>query len=408
MPPTPKFGASVRARPLRNGVSYDVRYRLNGSQCTQTFTSDRAAQKWANVVRAIGPTDAIALLGVNTHDQAPTVDEYANRYILTKSGVEGKTTDDYRSFMRIHISPTLGALPIDAIGADAITAWINTQSASGAASKSIKNRHGFLAAMFQSAVDDGLIVKNPCARSRLPESERLEMTFLSPDEFTHLLAYVPVKYQPLVLFLATTGLRWGEATALRPADFDLEARTVRVSRAWKHSSEKGNYIGPPKTKRSRRTVSLPDDVCATLRPLIDAGHEYVFTNAQGNPVRQQKFWESVWNPARRMANGLPAFAVSRGTVDRPWLARVNGVWDTRQPSSKPLGKSPRIHDLRHSHASWLLAGGVPLPTIQRRLGHESITTTIDLYSHLSPDMQTAPADVMGHMLAGAMPQLTKK
>jgi integrase len=142
-----------------------------------------------------------------------------------------------------------------------------------------------------------------------------------------------------------------------------------------------------------------------LRPLIEAGHEYVFTNAQGNPVRQQKFWESVWNPARRMANGLPAFAVSRGTVDKPWLARVNGVWDARQPASKPLGKSPRIHDLRHSHASWLLAGGVPLPTIQRRLGHESITTTIDLYSHLSPDMQTAPADVMGHMLAGAMPRL---
>jgi len=165
------------------------------------------------------------------------------------------------------------------------------------------------------------------------------------------------------------------------------------------------YIGPPKTKRSRRTVSLPDDVIATLTPLLEAGHEYVFVNGQGNPIRQAKFWEDVWNPARRLANGLPAFD-SRAKDGAPWRARANGSWDGRQPASKPLGKFPRVHDLRHSHASWLLAGGIPLPTIQRRLGHESITTTIDLYSHLSPDMQQAPAEVMANVLAGAMPQIT--
>ena len=403
--PKPLHAASVTTRAKRDGsASYDVRYRIDGHQGRVGFDTSRAAEKWANVVRNIGPTEALALLKIGSLENSPTVDDYATRYINGKSGVEGKTLDHYRMYMRLHISPTLGALPIDAISSDAIAAWINGQT--GAASKTIANRHGFLSAMFQAAVEDGVITKNPCGRSKLPDTERREMVFLSPDEFTTLLSYIPVRHQSLVLFLATTGLRWGEATALRPADFDLEAKTVRVSRAWKTSIDKGYYIGPPKTKRSRRTVSLPDDVIATLLPLLEAGHEYVFVNGHGNPIRQAKFWEDTWNPARKLANGLPAFD-SRAKDGAPWSARANGSWDGRKPASKPLGKFPRVHDLRHSHASWLLAGGIPLPTIQRRLGHESITTTIDLYSHLSPDMQQAPADLIGNVLAGAMPQIVK-
>jgi integrase len=401
------YAATVHPRPRANGtVAYDVRYRDQGKSRRMSFDSKRAAEKWANVVKAIGPTDALAMLNIATLDTSPTVDEYAATYINAKSGVEGQTLDHYRTYMRLHISPVLGRLPIDAVSAAAIAAWINGQTAAGAAAKSIKNRHGFLSAMFQSAVDDELITKNPCARSKLPESEELEMVFLSADEFTTLLAYIPVKYQPFVLLLAATGLRWGEATALRAGDFDLDARTVRVSRAWKTSVERGNYIGPPKTRRSKRTVSIPEDLCATIRPLIEEGHEYVFTNSQGNPIRQQKFWEWVWAPARRLANGQPAFDKSRGASELPWKPRTNGVWDTRKPAAKPLGKSPRIHDLRHSHASWLLAAGYGIDVVQRRLGHESITTTVDRYGHISLERQAQAGEGIGVILAGAMPQLT--
>src|SRR5690606_8290571 len=138
----------------------------------------------------------------------------------------------------------------------------------GAAAKSIKNRHGFLSAMFQNAVDDGIIDANPCAKTKLPDSERREMVFLSPDEFTVLLSYIPERHQPLVLLLAVTGMRWGEATALRPGDFDLGARRVRVSRAWKSSVKRGWYIGPPKTSRSKRTITLPEDAIPVLEPLV--------------------------------------------------------------------------------------------------------------------------------------------
>ena len=397
------YSASIRVRPRRDGtIAYDVRYRHNGASRTLSFDIASGAEKWANILRQVGPDEALAFLNLSTAAGTPTVAEYAPHYINHKSGIEPRTAADYRTYMRLHIEPVLGHLPIDAVSSDAIASWINLMAAKGAASKSIKNWHGFLSAMFQRAVDDGLISRNPCAKSKLPETESGEMVFLSPDEFTTLYGYIPYKYQPLILFLASTGLRWGEATALRPSDFDLDALTVRVSRAWKHSPA-GWYIGPPKTKRSKRTVSLPVNIITDLRPLVENAGEYVFTNAYGKPVRQNNFYEGVWAPARRLANGLPAYDKAKD-ADLPWSPKANGSWD-RTPAAKPIGKTPRIHDLRHSHASWLLAQGVGIDIVSRRLGHESVKTTLDVYGHVAPERLQEVGNVVNQILAGSMPQL---
>jgi len=402
------YSASIRPRPRADGTTaYDVRYRHEGKSRTLSFTTAKAADNWASILRKVGPVEALEFLNLATTDGTPTVADYAEKYISTKSGIEGRTADSYRTYMRLHIGPSLGHLPLDAVSSDAIAAWINLRAAEGAASKTIKNDHGFLSAMFQSAVDGGIIPRNPCSRSRLPESEHREMVFLSPDEFTNLLAYIPPRYLALVLTLASTGLRWGEATALRPEDFDLEARTVRVSRAWKSSRAQGWYIGPPKTRRSKRTVSMPEDLVALLVPLLEARTEYVFTNAFGKPVRQQNFHESVWAPARRLANGQQAFDKAKADPDQEWKARTNGVWDGRSPAKKPLGKMPRVHDLRHSHASWLIAAGVPIDVVSRRMGHESITTTVNIYGHIAEERLNRAGDAIGIVLSGAMPQLTR-
>uniref|UniRef100_UPI0035632836 tyrosine-type recombinase/integrase n=1 Tax=Actinotalea sp. TaxID=1872145 RepID=UPI0035632836 len=71
----------------------------------------------------------------------------------------------------------------------------------------------------------------------------------------------------------------------------------------------------------------------------------------------------------------------------------------------PIGKRPRVHDCRHSHASWLIAQGRPLPYIQRRLGHEKITTTVGTYGHLMPDAQQGDADAVALMMAGVLPTI---
>lgn len=399
------YSATIRTRPKKDGTtSHDVRFRQDGQSRSLSFTDYTSADKWAKIVRAVGPEEALKLLRLKTLPGTPTLDEYAEIYINSKSGIEPKTLEHYRMYMRLHITPSLGHLPLDAISKEMIAGWVNAQAARGDAGKSIKNRHGFLSALFQHAVDDEVIPRNPCAKTVLPETVRDDMVFLSADEFTTLLSYIPSRYQPLVLTLASTGMRWGEATALKPSDFDLGARTVRITRAWKSSQSKGWYLGPPKTKRSRRTLKLTPNLIPILQPLVEAGTEFVFTNSVGNPVRQQNFWEDVWNPARRLANGLPAFDTTKGT-DREWTARARGVWDGRQPATTPIGKSPRVHDLRHSYVAWQLAQGTGIDVISRNLGHESIQTTIDIYGHIAQDRVDAAAEAIGVELSGAMPQL---
>lgn len=383
-------GASLRARSRKDGtVAFDVRYRLDGAQRTLSFENRQAAERWAGIVRAIGPAEALNLLTVPAEGSGNvTVDEWADRYIRSLSGVEGKTLDHYRLYMRISISPFLGPLPLGAVTPARVAEWINGQAERYAA-KTIKNRHGFLSAMFQAAVDERLIDRNPCARSRLPSSEEQEQVFLTLEEYQLLEQRLPPRQRLLVQLIAATGMRWGEVSALKPADFDWSRRTVRVARAFKTSQARGMYIGAPKTRMSRRTISLPDDIVPLLRAHAKQAGEWMFTTRTGEPYQYKHFHGRYWKPAVRLANGLPAF----DTVPRA------GSWWQQEPAAEPLGKWPGLHSLRHSHGSWLLADGIDLMTIQRRLGHESITTTTSIYLHMQPDMLQRPADAINRMLS---------
>lgn len=115
----------------------------------------------------------------------------------------------------------------------------------------------------------------------------------------------------------------------------------------------GTLTGPPKTPRGRRSIALTASTVNVLAPLVTrAASELLLTAERGGPIHEGYLRGRIWAPA----------------VVR---AQLRG-----------LAKQPRLHDLRHSHVSWLIAAAVPLPVIQRRLGHESITTTIDTYGHL--------------------------
>lgn len=257
--------------------------------------------------------------------------------------------------------------------------------------KTIANVHGLLSAAMTTAVRLGYRADNPCVGVELPKSvaTRDEMTVLTRDEFGLLLSRVSGFYQPLVLTLVATGPRWGEATALTAGDVDLSARpaTVRVTKAWKRDADRHWYVGPPKTKRARRTVSLPDDLVDVLLPLVagKAPDELLFTNTVGSQLSSSRSWTTTWTPALNAACN-PALA--DGSPD---------------PDAPRLTKRPRVHDLRHTHASWMIAAGTDLFVLQRRLGHESITTTTETYAHLMPDQQRAAADAASRSLCGLVP-----
>src|SRR5690606_17797007 len=195
----------------------------------------------------------------------------------------------------------------------------------------------------------------------------------SPDEFDAILAVVPPRWRPFLITLAGTGLRFGEATALQAGDVDLAGvpPTVRVSRGWVHTAGAGRLLGAPKTANGRRTIGIGSDVVAALEPLVTGrpSDAWLFSH-QGEPIRSS----------------------SAGRLWRGWV------------ETSGIARRPRLHDLRHSHASWMMARNYPLSDLSRRLGHASIKVTADTYGHLAHDAQVRAA-ALAYMGLRESPQI---
>lgn len=378
---------------------YYRKTRADGSigQTNQGFEDYESAERWAKLIDKIGIEEALKVLPSWQTDKPVTPDlrTFALEHIDLLTGVG----EDYRRRSRRVIENDLGVLgelPIDAIGEDEIAKWIGRLADAGAAGKTIKNKHGLLSAVFKRAVRKKIISANPCEGSRIPKSVRTEMVILTPDEFRMFLTCFTPHWQPLVAFLFGSGLRFSEATALNVGDIDLEGKRVSVTKAWKNN---GRTLGAPKTERSRRLVSISDETVEAIRPLVKgrAPGELLFKNQRGDKVRSQTFHDNAWDPAVRLANGEDAQKAGAKRVARRRDAQGNII----KPLDVPIRKRPRVHDARHSHASWLLGARVPINYVQAQLGHESIQTTVDRYGHLMPDaglaISAALSGVMGEV-----------
>jgi len=384
--------ASVRERRRSDGTrSFAVLWRdpVTGRQTSLTYDDERDARVAKELIEAAGGHAAeAARIAEAVRAPGPLVRDVVAEHIDLLTGVGADTRSHYRGQLAAHIAPVLGAYPVAALTYRYIAGWVRLMGEKGLAPKTIANVHGLLSAAMTTAVRLGYRADNPCVGVVLPKSvaTRDEMTVLTRDEFALLLSKVSGFYQPLVLTLVATGLRWGEATALTAGDVDLAARpaTLRVTKAWKRDADRRWYVGPPKTKRARRTVSLPDELVDVLLPLVaaKASDELLFTNTVGKQLSSSRFWTTTWTPALDAAC-------------KPTLA--DGSPD---PDASRLTKRPRVHDLRHTHASWMIAAGTDLFVLQRRLGHESITTTTETYAHLLPDQQRAAADAASRAMAG--------
>lgn len=370
--------AFVRTRTRKDGSPYySVTYRIGGRgsrQSSTSFPDEKQAARFCKLVDSLGPERAMEVAGVADTQRALsalTVGEWLDRHIDSLSGVERKTVAEYKRYATRDIEPALGAIPLGKLTRDDVADWVNTMFEAGAAGGTIENKHGFLSGALKRAVEDGHLAANPCQGIRLPRTEQQEMVFLTREEFQILKSAFSAHYQPLVEFLVASGCRVSEALALRPSDVDLNAGTVRITRAWKRAGS-SYELGPPKTKKSVRTINVPKSVLGQL----DYSGEWLFTGTNGKPVRIYSWRANVWYKS---------------------LAKAQAK-DKRNPDKPVLQKSPRIHDLRHTCASWMIQNGVPLPVIQAHLGHESIKTTVDRYGHLDRSSHVVAADAIEKML----------
>ncbi|WP_152203595.1 tyrosine-type recombinase/integrase [Georgenia thermotolerans] len=393
--------ASIRQRTGAKGTTWAVLFRDDdGRQTSETFPTNEAAEEFRALVDRMGAEAARRILAVSEGltpgaPRPQTVAEYLTEYIHHLTGIDEGTRTGYRQLAKAVTTKPIGAIPLSALERRDVVAWIRDQESSGLSQKTVINRRGLLSAALARAVEDQIIPRNPAYRVPVARTERQEMVFLTPAEFQILKARATPHFRPFLDFLVLTGLRFGEATALQARDLHLEDSppTLSVVRAWKKSGK----LGPPKTKKARRTISLPPEAVTILREAIKgkAQDEWVFTNTQGRRILQNTLW-GLWVTWLDDTERAPGGWGGRG---KP------GSQAPRQPRHPLLGKKPRIHDLRHTHASWMLAAGISLHDLRHRLGHESIQTTSDTYGHLMPEAQIQAARAASLMYQQGLPRL---
>lgn len=433
--------ASINERHRKDGVSvFRVMWRTDGRQQSESFSARgtsqrerdaarRVAEQFQAAVERIGPAAALrqrdAREGRSTmgDDSVPLLKDWFVEHLETATALTAGTRDEYRRLAERTWMPAFGEFPLDAITREDVARWVtkmrSTRTQGGSkpgvllSSKSMRNAHGLLSTVLGSAVRAGKIPSNVAHGIPIPRTVKEEHVFLTGPEFAAFLPHVEEYYQPLVAFLAGTGLRWGEATCLRWTEVDLDAvdPCVRVVRAWKHGEGGVREEGTPKTTKSRRTVFLPEQLADLLRQMRRRDRAdgipatgLVFRTPKvtrpdgrthgGTTVLHQNFYVRVWQPAVRSYAGdiIEEFRAPSGRLQR----RV---------AEKGPGKHPRVHDLRHTYASMGIASGVKLPALQRSLGHESIVTTVDTYGHLDPAEGREIARAATGFLAFAMPRI---
>jgi integrase len=368
--------ASLQRRDGKNGPRWRVLYRVDGKLLADTFGHPDGATEYKALVERIGGQAAREVLhqrrGSAGAGRIPTVEQALDQHIDALHAVTDGTRSDYRKIAKLISDGPLGPLPVDAVTTDAVNRWVAGQKASA---KTKRNRHGLLFAALKRQVKAGNIAANPCDDVQIARTERAEMTIVNDSELALILGHMDAHWHALILTLFSTGLRFGEATAVQVRDLDLDAEPpmLRVSRSWKHTDTSARELGAPKTAKGRRPVSLPPALAVLLHDLTDGWprEAFVFVNKHGRPVRQNSLHE-IWSAALDDAD---------------------------------IGKRPRIHDLRHSHVAAMIAAGVPLPVIMRRLGHESITTTVDTYGHLSDDAMSITAQAAAISIAAVLPEI---
>lgn len=317
-----------------------------------TFAHKAAAERAAAAEEAVARTRVGGVAG-----RKRTWGDWKNDWLSARD-VEPSTARTDLGRIKNHIEPRWADVPLGAITRQDVKTWVKAMRRDGKSNELIKRIVHLFSASLNAAIDAEILESNPAARISLSAGAQAQETYLSFEEYEALLEQFPTPRDQLVVkMLANTGLRWGELAGLHWNRVDLSRGTLRVVEVW---DEAGNQVKAyPKGKRVR-TVPLPDDLVAELRKLPvkigGCGHPHaqgtcrsglVLTTKFGNVLRHTK-WSRVWREA----------------VTNAGIEHV------------------RIHDLRHTYASWLLQSGeVSLAEVGELLGHVSTQTT-QKYAHL--------------------------
>lgn len=359
--------ASIESLTRADGSpSYKVRWYTNGRRGVRTFRDKAEAVAYrALLERNELNQERTERLYAEARDSGPTLAEVMALHIRQLTNVGPGQLARYEKSIPAHFHDIGGIRVANLTQAD-VKQWVQRMEASGHKPKTVSNHKGFLAAALNTAVSHQLIAHNPSKGVKVSTGMNHEekVHYITGEQWKSIMENMAPHYVPFFQFLLASGCRFGEATALTPADFDLSGRTalVRVTKAWKEDGKGSHVLGPPKTRKGRRTVSIPWQTVGLLEDALTRDKDaLMFTTTRGDRILSS-LAHKVWGPACARAG----IAVK----DRP-----------------------RIHSIRHSHAAIMLNNGMDMYALSRRLGHASIQMSIDLYSDLMPDAHFEGAQV---------------
>lgn len=374
----------------RGKRSFEVRFEIGAdpvtgkrrTRCHSFKGTKREAQ--AELVRLI----AAVHKGDYVDPSKVTFGEFLGRWeTWIKTQVSAKTVERYTELAEHHLRPHLGNAKLQRLKAVAFAELYGklqrqkSDGGAGLSARTVGHVHRLAHRVLASAVKWGLVNANPVAAADPPKVEPREIEILSPEQVSALLNSLrggPL-YRVAVVGLAT-GMRRGEMVALRWGDVDLDAGKLRIERSLEQTNA-GLAFKAPKTRAGRRTVSVPPSVIAELRRHWREQQEQRLVLGLGRASENDLVF------ARRDGGPWPPDSLTAG-----WARTIR------------LLKLPKVtlHALRHTHASQLIASGLDVVTVSRRIGHSDPTVTLKVYAHRFGNADERAAEAVEVALAGVL------
>jgi integrase len=348
---------------IRNGkVRWYARYYdPSGKRHTKVFDTKAEADRFLTSVGMSKITGSY----VDPNRSKVTVGTLADQWLEAKLDLAPKTRERYEGIIGKHIRPTWGNSPLNAVRHADVQRWLAQLHLAPA---SVRKTHRVLSMILAYAVRDGRLATNPTAGVSLPRVRQAERRYLTHEQLAALADACGEKYGLLVTFLGYSGVRFGEAAALRVGRIDFLRRRVLIAESVTPVKE-GVSWGDTKG-HERREIALPRFLVDDLARHVEgkAADSLVFTGARGQVLRPQRFQRAALTAAAERI-GVPGF---------------------------------HPHELRHTAASLAIASGADIKIVQQMLGHKSAVMTLDQYGHLFGDRLDIVADAMDAACASAL------
>jgi integrase len=330
----------------------------------------------AEVAKRLSQAQHEVSSGLPMLDERQMVAQYLETWIETvKLQIRASTWRRYSDFVRVHLVPGLGRIPLAKLTAQHVQLFYTRKLGEGLSHSTVHHIHGVLHRALKDALLMGLVQRNVSDMVRAPRRSNREMATLSDAQAKQFLAAVKDdRFAALYVLALTTGMREGELLGLRWQDLDLDRATLQVRMNVQEADGKF-IVAETKTAYSRRSIALTKRAVAALR------------QHKAKQDEDRIAVGDVWNTKLDLVfpNRLGGIMIPDNLAKRSFKRALGKI-------GLPL--DVRFHDLRHTAATLLLSRGVHPKVVSEMLGHADISITLRVYAHVTPHMQQAAVQVM--------------